>query len=125
MKVKEAMNEVVAVDNDVSLKEAAKIMGSKDIGCLVLVRQKNILGIVTMKDIIKNITGLEKKISSVMPKEVVVVEKDNDLDQAILLMKKNKVKHLPVVQNEELVGIITATDLIRNCDDLDDDFFFD
>jgi len=35
------------------------------------------------------------------------------------------VKHLPVVQNEELVGIITATDLIRNCDDLDDDFFFD
>jgi len=126
MLIKEVMNEVVAIDKDISIKEAAKIMSDKDIGSLVAVKGEEIMGIVTEKDITKNVSNNNKKISSVMNKQVYTIEEDDDLDDAAEIMKKNKVKHLPVIDSEtgKLVGIISATEIINNSDELEEDFFF-
>jgi CBS domain-containing protein len=122
------MNEVVAVDKDISVREAAKIMTTKEIGSLVAIKGDDIFGIITEKDITRAAaTGdLSKKISGFMSKEVFTIDVDESLEDVAELMSKNRVKHLPVVdeENGKLVGIITSSEIIKNVEDLDEDFFF-
>lgn len=125
MKVKEVMNKAVVIDHDVSLKEAAQIMSSRNIGSLIVLKNNKIAGIITEKDIMDNISFLTKKVSEVMKKSVVTIEKSESLDNAALLMTEKKIKRLPVTDKESLVGIITATDIIANSDILNEEFFLD
>ena len=125
MKVKELMNEVVAVEKDMTLKEAAKVMSDKNIGSLVVISGKKILGIVTERDIVTNASNLGKGIKTAMTKSVFTISPDEEIDNAAIIMKKHKIHKVPVVENDELVGIITATDLIAHSDDLDEEFFFE
>ena len=60
-----------------------------------------------------------------MSRNIITIEQDEDIDNAAILMTKNKVKHLPVMKDEELVGIISATDLIENSDELNEDFLIE
>ena len=125
MKIKEVMNKAFAVDHDISIKEAAKILSENNIGSLIAVKGSKITGIITEKDIIENISNSGKKISSVMAKKVVTVNQEEDIDEAAMIMAKNKIKRLPVVdKNGDLLGIITATDLLANSDELNEDFMF-
>jgi CBS domain-containing protein len=125
MKVKEAMNKVVTIDHDLSLKEAAKIMSDKNIGSLVITKKDEILGIITENDIVKNAANLDKKISSAMSKNIISIDQEESLDLASTLMAENKIKRLPVTHGDKLAGIITATDLIANSEELEEDFIFD
>ena len=125
MKVKELMNEVVAIEKDMTLKEAAKLMSDKNIGSVVVISGKKILGIITEKDIVTNAAGLGKSVKATMTKSVFTIRPDEEIDNAAILMKKHKIHKVPVVEDEELVGIITATDLIAHSDELDEEFFFE
>jgi CBS domain-containing protein len=128
MKVKEVMNEAVAVDKDISVREAAKIMTNKEIGSLVAVKDEDVFGIITEKDITKAAASgdLSKKMSNFMSKQVFTIDVDESLEDVAELMAKNKVKHLPVVDEEsgKLVGIISASEIIQHVEDVDEDFFF-
>lgn len=125
MQIKEIMNKVIAIEHDVSAKEAAKIMSNRNIGSLIVLRKSKIAGIITDRDILKNISSLGKKISGVMTKSVVTVDLGESIDNAALIMTEKKIKRLPVVDDGKLVGIITATDIVANSDLLNEDFFFD
>ena len=120
------MNKAVVIDRDMSVKEAAKIMTEKNIGCILVTKGERITGIVTEKDIVKNISDSRKKIFSLMSKNIVEVDENENIEDAAEMMAKNKVKHLPVIdKNEKLAGIITSTDIIAHSDDIDEDFFLE
>ena len=119
------MKETVTVSSKTSLKDAAKEMTENEIGSLVVVDQNKAVGILTERDIIRNISNLKQKISEIMSEQVVSIDENEDIDNAAELMAKNKIKHLPVTSGEEIVGIVTTTDLIKHCDDLNEDFFLD
>lgn len=123
MKVKELMREAFVVDKNISLSEAAKIMGSKNVGSLMYVSGKSIKGILTERDLLKNFSK-NTKISEIMSKDLITIGPDEELQAALELMNQHKIKRLPVVEDGKLVGIITATDLLSNADELDGDFFF-
>jgi len=125
MKIKDVMNKVIVIEHDVNVKEAAQIMSNKNIGSLVVLKDNKIVGIITEKDIMKNISFLGKKISAVMAKNVVTVDCSESIDNAALIMTERKIRRLPVVDGDKLVGIITSTDIIANSDILNEDFFFD
>ncbi len=127
MRVREVMNRAIAVEHDISLRQAAKIMSDKNIGSLIAVKGKSILGILTEKDVVDNVQKLDKKISSVMAKSVITIPNNVDIDEAALLMSKNKIKRLPVVDSVtgNLIGIITTTDLIAHSEEIDNEFLFD
>lgn len=125
MRISEIMNKVFVVDGNVSLKDAAKSMSDKNIGSLIVMNKDKMAGIITEGDIIKNVRNLGKKVSSVMSSKIVTIEKSSDIDIAARLMAKSKVKRLPVVNEGELVGIITATDLIANYEELNEEFFIE
>jgi len=125
MKVKDIMNKAVVVDHNISVRGAAKIMSDRNIGSLIILKSSKIIGIITERDIMKNISSLSKGISSIMSKNVISVECNESIDNAALIMNEKKIKRLPIVDSGKLVGIITATDLIANSDILNEDFFFE
>lgn len=125
MRVNEIMNKAIVVDHDMNLKEAAQIMSNRNIGSLIVLKNNKIAGIITERDILKNISSLGRRISGVMSKKVVTLDHGESLDNAALIMTENKVKRLPIVDGNRLVGIITATDIVANSDVLSEDFFLD
>ena len=119
------MKETFIVSPKINLKEAAEKMTNNEIGSLVVVEDNKTIGIITEKDIIRNISSLKKKISEIMSEQIVSIDEEENIDNAAELMAKNKIKHLPVTSGEEIVGIITISDLIKHCEDLNEDFFLD
>ena len=125
MKISEIMNRPVIVEDNISLRQAAKLMSEKRVGSLIVTNTKKIVGIITENDVIKNISSLNGKISKSMTKNVITIDSGESIENAAVIMGKNKIKRLPVIKNENLVGIITATDILANSEDLGESFFFD
>ncbi len=118
MQVKQAMTKQVLVTSpNTSIRDVAKVMANHRVGCLVVMGENKIVGIITELDIIwKVVAGdLDPKttmVQEVMSKNVVTIQADQTLEEASHLMIENKIKKLPVLEKDKLVGIITATDLI-------------
>lgn len=124
MQVKDLMKQAYAIQEDMSLEEAAKFMSSKNIGCVVYVQGDKLLGILTERDILKNF-GRKKLVSEVMAQKVLTVKPDDPIEIALEVMKENMIKRLPVIEDNKLLGIITLTSLAYQIPDLEGDFFFD
>jgi CBS domain-containing protein len=125
MKVSEAMNKAVTIESDMKLKQVAGIMSDRKIGSLIVLDNEKIAGIITERDILKNVGRLDSKVVSIMSKNVITIDADENINNAALLMAKNKIKRLPVVKKGKLAGIITATDVIANSPGLNESFFFE
>lgn len=110
------IREVVATKPDTSIRKAAEIMSQHRIGSLIVLENDKIAGIVTETNVMHSIA--EKKdpdataVADVMSKDVVTVEPSKKIEDAVELMLKYKVKRLPVVDNEKLIGVVTASDII-------------
>jgi len=124
MLIKEIMKTPFVVDKDISLKEAAKIMKNKKIGSLIFASGSKINGIVTESDLTRDF-GKQEKISQVMNPKVITIEAEENVDRAVEVMKENKIKRLPVLDHGKLVGIITATEIIANFEDIEEEFIFE
>lgn len=122
MQVSEVMNKVMVIENNLKVKEAARIMSDKKIGSLVILEKDKIAGIITERDILRNVNELSKSVSKIMSKNVITVDEHESLDNAAILMAENKIKRLPVTHKGKLVGIVTATDLLANSDSLNENF---
>lgn len=133
--------EVITVDENHSINHVINLMQEKNIGRIVVNRKSLPIGIITSKNIsfayienpetgvnmekvyfIRQIDGEEKKnvkmvsmltARDVMSNHLLVVEEDADSLEASKLMLKEDISGLPVVKNDELVGIITKTDIIK------------
>ena len=110
MKIGEVMKSVKTVDADISLAKASEIMNSENIGSLVIVKDKKIKGLITHKDIVKNF-GKNIKVSKIMTTEIVSISSEENVNDAIEIMKGKKISVLPVIDSSGLVGIISADDI--------------
>jgi CBS domain-containing protein len=116
MLVNEVMNKnVVVVKKDATLKQASEVMSKTRIGSLVVVEGNKIAGIITSSDIIRSIAQDKAPgntlIEEVMSKRVFTVEPDATVQDAVDVMIENKIRELPVVENNKIKGIITVTDV--------------
>ena len=125
MKIKEIMNKAIVIDDNISTKQAAKIMSDKNIGCLIFLKRNKVMGMITERDILKNISSLDRKIAQIMTKKVVTIDENDSIENAALIMTENKIKRLPVIEKGKLIGVITATDIVANSDILNEDFLLD
>lgn len=124
MEVSQIMRKVIIIDDNILLKDAAKIMVSKGIGSLIVVKDDKIKGIITERDIMKNVTRLDVPVKKVMSQRVTSISPDANIEDAADLMIANKVKRLPIVQNNKLVGIVTMTDVLAHHEGGFDEEFF-
>jgi len=109
---------VVTVNSTSSAYDAVKEMMNHDIGCVLVVEGKKVVGIVTKGDILrevvmKRLDPLVLGVKSVMSQPVVVIDSNESLTNASSLMSRMSISKLPVLEKDELAGIITSTDLVR------------
>lgn len=120
MLVKEMMKTTVyTIRPDDTCELAAAFMAGKDIGALIVTDQEDgVLGIITERDISRKLVAKGKPtntyVKDVMVQDIVVVSPEFTIEEAADVMIQNHVKKLPVIENDKMVGIITATDLIRH-----------
>ena len=118
MEIKHAMTKrVMVIGPDATIKNAAGIMTKYRVGCLVVMEDNKLVGILTELDIIWKVVAGDlnpntTKVSDVMTKKVLTIQANKTLEDATHIMVENKIKKLPVLEGDKLVGIITATDLI-------------
>ncbi|MDO8509171.1 MAG: CBS domain-containing protein [Nanoarchaeota archaeon] len=124
MQIKELMKRPYVIDKDISLGDAARIMSSKSIGSLLFVLKGKLKGILTESDLLKNF-GKNKTITQIMSRNILSISENDSIDDALKIMKENKIKRLPVIDSKKkLTGIISMTDIAANVDKLDGEFFF-
>jgi CBS domain-containing protein len=121
--ISKIMNKAFIVDDNVTLKSAAKMMSDKNIGSLLIVKEGKIKGIITERDILKNISKLNLRVSLVMSKKVITIESEEKIEEAIGIMSENKIKRMPVMKDGKLAGIITATDIIAHAKEINEEEF--
>lgn len=110
---------VITISEDRTVAEAAHLMSTNNIGCLIVVSDGKPVGIITERDILKKVVVPNKpphstKVSDVMSKPLITGSPDMDVVYAAKLMISRNIKRLPIVENGKLVGIVTFTDLIRS-----------
>ncbi|NIO37880.1 CBS domain-containing protein [Candidatus Bathyarchaeota archaeon] len=111
--------DVVTVKTSVTVEKAVNLMNRHEIGCLVVVNSRKPIGMVTERDILKRVVPQLKKsektrISDVMSKPLITAAPATQVGEAAKLMFKRKIKKLPVVEDGQLVGLVTLTDLVRS-----------
>lgn len=114
----------VTVPPGTSIQKCATIMAEKHIGSLLVKDGPGVVGIVTEQDIvrkvvIKNLLPAKTLVDDIMAMDLFVVTEDQDLADAILLMREKNVRHLPVLnKKEQFVGFVTSKDILRIQPDL-------
>jgi CBS domain-containing protein len=100
-----------------TLGSAAEAMVMNEIGAVVVIEGTNLLGIVTERDIVKQVVRasdvLKKSVKQLLFKSLVTVGPNTTIQEAFATMLKNKIRRLPVVDGSKLVGIVTEKDLMR------------
>ena len=117
MFVKEIMaKKVISIDHDKTVLDVCNKFKKNRLGSLVVVNSGIIVGIITERDVIERVIVEQKnpkktKVEDVMSKNIITIHASAKIEQAAELMRKHKIKKLPVLLNNEFVGIITVTDL--------------
>ncbi len=109
---------VVSISVDHSIFEAAQLMTSHHIGCVVVIEGEKLAGIVTERDFVRRVVAeklpLDTKVSEVMSNPVITVNSDALIKEAASLMASNKVRRLPVLEQNKITGIIVGADIVRH-----------
>ena len=113
--------QLVSMDADSNAFQAAKKMSEKNISAIVITDSGKIVGILTERDLIKQVCAADLQasktpVASIMSAPLIAIDKDSAVEKAAEIMIKNKVRHLGVrdsSSNHQIIGIISSRDLIR------------
>ncbi|ABE34290.1 CBS domain protein [Paraburkholderia xenovorans LB400] len=119
LKTKPNNTTVFTVGADDSVYDAIKLMAEKGIGALVVTDGDSIAGIVTERDYARKVVLLDRSskatpVRDIMSKAVRFVRPDQTTDDCMALMTERRMRHLPVIENDRLVGMVSIGDLVKN-----------
>lgn len=111
--------DVITIAPDMTLAQAATLLAEKRIGAVVVSGDgKAVSGILSERDIIRALaqsgaSALERKVADAMTRDVVTCSIQADIDHLMRLMTDGKFRHVPVVENGALVGIVSIGDVVN------------
>lgn len=110
--------DVWSVSPESSIFDGLKLMAEKNIGALLVVDSGNLIGIFSERDYARKIalkgkTSHETSVREVMTKKVASVRPDQSIQECMELMTEKHIRHLPVLENEQLVGVISIGDVVK------------
>ena len=110
---------VETIASDASLFDAVRKLGEKRIGALPVVESGRISGIISERDVIYSLRDhgpdvLRRPVAQVMSSPAITVSPDTGVLEALALITQRRIRHLPVVENGELHGIVSIGDLVKH-----------
>ena len=112
-------NLIFSINPGMTVYEALETMVEKNVSALVVMNAGKLAGIFTERDyarkvILKGKASKETKIGEIMTENVITVTPQSSIDDCMRLMTSKFIRHLPVVENDELVGIISIGDVVKH-----------
>ena len=115
--------EIFSISENSSIEEACKILHINKIGALLVYcgesnNPDNLVGIITERDVIEDISlkgpeHLHSKIKDIMSSSIIKVSPDNTTDEALDMMIDNQIRHLAVMDNDKLLGVVSMRDIVK------------
>ena len=111
-------HDILSISPDASVLDAIKLMAEKGVGALVVLQDTALFGIVTERDyarkvILKGRSSESALVSEIMTPKVITTTGDDTVDECMNMMTDRRIRHLPVVDGESVIGIISIGDLVK------------
>jgi CBS domain-containing protein len=117
--------DVATIPPDASIKRAADWLRAKNVGALVVINNDAILGIISERDIVRAFSQYSEAVAAMQVKDImthglITASLEDDLTRLMHLMTRHRVRHMPVLHNGKLAGIISIGDVVKHrLDDLE------
>jgi len=110
---------VYSIVSTISVYDAIKVMGEKNVGAILIIEEDQLKGILSERDYARKIVlqGKSSKntlVNEIMVSKVVTVQPTDDLDYCMELMISRRIRHLPVVENDKVIGLISIGDVVKS-----------
>jgi CBS domain-containing protein len=117
--LEEKGSEVWTISPEATVYEALKIMADKDIGALIVVENDQVVGIISERDYARKVmlrakSSLDTPVKDIMSTEIYYVEPEVSAEECMALMTEKRIRHLPVMENGKLIGVISIGDAVKS-----------
>ncbi|MGI8669863.1 MAG: CBS domain-containing protein [Aridibacter sp.] len=111
-------NEIWHTTPEDSVLDAIKLMAEKKIGALLVMENENLSGIVSERDyarkvILQGKSSRETPVKDIMTAEVTIINPQETVEKCMALMTEKRMRHLPVVEDDKVIGVISIGDLVK------------
>ena len=110
--------EIYSIQPDASIFEALKVMADKNTGALLVLADGRVEGILSERDCVRRVelhgrTVRETQVKDIMTSKVLYAQASQSLEECVAVMIDKNIRHLPVFEGEELIGLISARDALK------------
>ena len=110
--------DIYSIQPDVSIFEALKVMSDKNTGALLVLANGKVEGILSERDCVRRVdlhgrTARETKVKDIMTSKVLYAQASQSLEECVAIMIDKNIRHLPVFDEGELIGLISARDALK------------
>lgn len=111
--------DVLSIEPDTTVRDAVRLLAERKIGALPVVRAGEVVGIMSERDVIYCLRSdgaamLDWPVERIMTAPAITVERDHQVMSALSLMTRRRIRHLPVVEDDRLIGIVSIGDLVKH-----------
>jgi CBS domain-containing protein len=110
---------VISIDGSMTVRDAAKMMDDASIGAVVVMENGIAVGIVTERDLVRRVMAKGKELTTnvkeIMSSPLIVINPDDTVWELAQLMKMRRIHRVPAVKENQLVGMVTTSDIVRLC----------
>ena len=114
-------NVVFTISMNSSIEDAVKLVNEKRIGAIIVMDDDKLQGIITERDILNSFLALRNSTENITVKQImtpreklIIATKDDDIQYLMNVMTKNKIRHLPVMDKDKLIGVISIRDIVKS-----------
>jgi len=109
---------VISISPDASVFEALKLMAEQNTGAILVIAGEKVEGILSERDCARRLelhgrTARETKVSDIMTSKVLYAQATQTVEECVAIMIDKSIRHLPVFENDELIGVISSRDALR------------
>jgi CBS domain-containing protein len=111
-------SQVWSIPPDATVYDALRLLAERDIGALLVIQGEQLVGILSERDyarkvILKGKNSMKTAVSEIMTERVIVIEPKHTVEEAMALMTEKHLRHLPVLEGQKVVGLISIGDLVK------------
>jgi CBS domain-containing protein len=111
-------NDIWSIEPGASVFDALNMMSNKDVGALIVMNGKGMVGILSERDYARKIillgkTSRETRVDEIMSEDVVTIHPDQTIEEAMEMMNSKHIRHLPVEEDGKVIGMVTIRDLMK------------